>query len=49
MVKNFAKAIFGYIRKNRDKRLDVLGRLGIAEEDFLRVYEQYKGRIHSIS
>jgi hypothetical protein len=30
MVKNFAKAIFGYIRKNRDKRLDVLGRLGIS-------------------
>ena len=29
MVKNFAKAIFSYIRKNRDKRQLVLGRLGV--------------------
>lgn len=29
MVKNFAKAIFSYIRKNRDKRLLVLARLGV--------------------
>lgn len=49
MVKNFAKAIFSYIRKNRDKRIDVLDRLGISEEEFMRVYEQFKGRIHSIS
>jgi hypothetical protein len=49
MVKNFAKAIFSYIRKNRDKRLDVLNRLGITEEEFMRVYEEFKGHIHSIS
>lgn len=49
MVKNFAKAIFGYIRKNRDKRLEVLSRLGVSEEEFMRAFEQFKGRIHSIS
>ena len=49
MVKNFAKAIFSYIRKNRHKRLDVLNRLGITEEEFLRVYEEFKSHIHSIS
>lgn len=29
MIKNFAKAIFGFIRKNRDKKLQVLHSLGI--------------------
>jgi hypothetical protein len=32
MVKNFAKAIFNYIRKNREKRVRVLTYLGICEE-----------------
>ena len=29
MVKNFAKAIFNFILKNRDKRLFVVNKLGI--------------------
>jgi hypothetical protein len=29
MVKNFAKAIFSHIVKNREKRMKVLNRLGI--------------------
>jgi hypothetical protein len=31
MIKNFAKAIFGFIRKNRDKRARVLAYLGVSE------------------
>lgn len=49
MVKNFAKAIFNFIRKNRGKMLSVLSFLNISEEEFMKTYEAYKGRIHSIS
>ena len=49
MVKNFSKAIFGYIRKNRGKRVRVLNYLGINEEEFMKVLNNLKGHIHSIS
>jgi hypothetical protein len=48
MVKNFAKAIFNYIRKNKDKRDRVLNYLGIREEEFMTVYSNLKGKVHSI-
>lgn len=48
MVKNFAKAIFNYIRKNKDKRDRVLNYLGIREEEFMAVYNNLKGKVHSI-
>lgn len=39
MVKNFAKAIFSYIRKNREKRNRVLNYLGILDEEFMAVFD----------
>ena len=38
MVKNFSKAIFSFIRKNREKRIRVLNYLGISDEDFMKKY-----------
>ena len=38
MVKNFSKAIFSFIRKNREKRTRVLNYLGISDEDFMKKY-----------
>jgi hypothetical protein len=49
MVKNFSKAIFSFIRKNKDKRLRVLSYLGVSDEDFMKNYDSLRGRIHSIS
>jgi len=49
MIKNFGKAIFGYIYKNREARLKVLKHLGIEEEAFMKSLNELKGRIHSIS
>lgn len=49
MVKNYAKAIFSYIHKHRERRLRVLDFLQLSDEDFMQVYNAHKGRIHSIS
>lgn len=49
MVKNFAKAIFSYIRKNKEKRVKVLGFLGISDEEFMKIFDSLRGHIHSIS
>ena len=48
MVKNFSKAIFSYIRKNRQRVAEVLRRLAVSEHEFMVAVEQARGRIHSI-
>jgi hypothetical protein len=49
MIKNFGKAIFGYIYKNREARVRVLNFLGMEDEVFMKCLNELKGRIHSIS
>jgi hypothetical protein len=49
MVKNYAKAIFSYIQKNRERRLQVLRFLQLSDEEFMNAFNTHKGRIHSIS
>lgn len=49
MIKNFAKGILKFIRKNSNERRRVLQELGIEEGKFMGAYEQLKGSIHSIS
>ena len=49
MVKNFAKAIFNFIIKNKEKRAFVLARLGVDELEFMKILNSLKGKIHSIS
>jgi hypothetical protein len=49
MIKNFAKAIFGFIKKDKIKRQHILQSLGIDEESFLLTCDYHKTRVHSIS
>lgn len=39
MVKNFSKAIFNFIRKNKEWRLRVLNHLGLEDSEFMKCYE----------
>jgi hypothetical protein len=39
MVKNFSKAIFNFIRKNKEWRLKVLSHLGLEDSEFMKCYE----------
>lgn len=48
MIKNFAKGIFKFIRKQAAWRNKVLETVGIAEAEFMRAYSELRGRIHSI-
>ena len=49
MIKNFGKAIFNFIRKNKDRRQQILDSLNIDHEEFMKAHESHKGSIHSIS
>ena len=49
MIKNFSKAIFSYIRKNRARVEAVVAHLGLNEQEFLLAVERHKGHIHSIA
>ena len=49
MIKNFGKAIFNYIRKNKEKRNKVLSYLGISDSEFMRVFDSLRGHVLSLS
>jgi hypothetical protein len=49
MIKNFAKAIFRFIRKQREWRKKVLAAVGMDEQEFMRAYSLLKGKILAIS
>ena len=49
MIKNFSKAIFSYIRKNRHKVEAVTRCLALNEQEFMLAVEKHKGHIHSIA
>ena len=49
MIKNFAKGIFNFIKKHREKRMLVLNSLGIVEEEFMKMLIEIKVKIHSLS
>jgi hypothetical protein len=49
MIKNFAKGIFKFIRKQPEWRNNVLKTVGVDEAEFMRAYTDLRGRVHSIS
>lgn len=49
IIKNYAKSILNFIKRNVQARRRLLRQFKIEETEFMKVHEQYKGNIHSIS
>jgi hypothetical protein len=49
MIKNFSKAIFGFISKHADCRARALAAVGVEEEDFMAFIGRSRGRVLSIA
>lgn len=49
MIKNFAKAIIGFIVKQMEIRAQVLEIVGVDEANFMAVLNKIRGKVHSIA
>ncbi len=48
VIKNFSKSLFRFIQKQRVYVSRVLSHLNIKEEEFQKVFQQFRGKIYTI-